>query len=109
MAFATFPDADIRLAQVMVGVEVPRLDLDRLLELRFREVVLSKAREIRSQIGPGGGRIRLQAYCLFEVRVCLGVLGLPGINQPEQFVHLKAFGNLSHDALQTRRSLGILP
>ena len=90
----------------MVGIEVPGFELDGLLELGFGKVQLSQARQIGRQVGPGRGRIRFQAHGRLQVLPGLGILRLRGIDQSQEFVHLKAFGHLANERLQLRRSLG---
>ncbi len=98
-----FARADVKLAQVVVGVEIPRLELDRFLELFFRQVKLSHARQIGSEVGSGRRRIRLQAHRRLQVLVGFCVLRLRGIDQSQEFVNFEAFRDLVQQTFQLRR------
>src|SRR5712691_382409 len=60
-----FSGAHVQFAEVVVGIIVPRLELQRLLELLFGKRKLFPPREVGSQVRSGRRRVRLQAHGLF--------------------------------------------
>ena len=98
-----FSRPDIKLTQVVVGVEVPRFELSRLPEFHSRQFHLSQAHEIGGQIGSGGRRIRLQAYRTLKVRAGFRVLRLRGIDQSQEFVDFEALRHFAQQGLQPLR------
>ena len=89
---------DVKLAQIVVGVEVFRFELNRLPEFHSCQFRLSQAHQVGRQVGSGGCGIRLQAHCLLQVRAGFRVLRLRGIDQAQEFVDIEAFGDFAHQA-----------
>ena len=81
---------DVELAQVVVGIEVFRFELNRLPEFHSCEFRLTQTHQVGRQVGAGGGGIRFQAHCLLQMRAGFRVLRLRGIHQAEEFVYVKA-------------------
>ena len=90
----------------MVGVEVCRIELSRLLELQSGEVNLSQAHQVGRQVGSGGRGIRFQAYRSLQVRAGFRVLRLRGIDQSQQLVDVEALRKFAHQALQPLGGFG---
>ena len=91
-----FARANIGLAQIVVGVEVARVEIHGLLELFGGEIEFPQTREIGGKIGSGGGRIGLQVHSLLEMLRGSSVLRLRGIDQSQEFLNFKAFWSFAH-------------
>ncbi len=87
--------ADVKLAEVVIGVVVPRLELEGFLEFSFGRLQLSQLHKIDGEIHARARGIRLQAHGLFQVRGGLGVLRLRGVDQSQKFMDFKAFRNFA--------------
>src|SRR6266566_6899717 len=71
-----FAGANVGFAEVVVGVEVARVEFDGFLELLGGEIEFSQTREIGSKVGSGGRRVRLEPNRLLQVLRSSGVLRL---------------------------------
>ena len=61
--------------------------------------MLSQTNQIGSEVGSGRRRIGLQAHGLLKMRIGLGVLGLRGVDQSQEFVNFEALRNLAQQCL----------
>ena len=91
-----FAGANVGFAEVVVGVEVARVEFDRLLELLRGEIEFPQTREIGGKVGSGGGRIGLQVHSLLEMLRGPSVPRLGGIDQSQEFLNFKAFWSFAH-------------
>ena len=85
-----FSGTDVKLTQVVVGVEVSRFELNCLPEFHSRQFHLSQAHQVGRQVGSGGRGIRFQAYRILQVRAGFRVLRLRGIDQAQEFMDFEA-------------------
>src|SRR5689334_7341153 len=97
---------DIKLAQIVVGVEILRIELDRLAEFHSGRFRLYQAHQVGRQVGPGGCGIRFQAHRLPQMRAGFRVLRLRGIDQAQELMDIEAGRDLAQQALQFDCRLG---
>ena len=86
-----FSGTNVNFAQIVVCVEIFRLELHRFAELLFGWSRFAQADEIGGKVGSGRRRSWIEANRLFKVFAGLGVLRLGGIDKPEQFVDFETF------------------
>ncbi len=92
---SNFSGTHVELAEVVVGVVVLRLELQRLFELGFSKRGLFPPRQVGGQVRSGRRGVRFQAHGLLKVRGGFGVLRLRGVHQSQKLVNLEAFRNLA--------------